>query len=122
MPQSLGYELIGDTQLGRWLKEKLLQLAKQERINVEYGDTGRASGYYVPSTHTIRLSSSHASADEECMVFLHEVIHAFRHAKGFKYTRERRDDAEVIVEGTAFMVAAFYGLEVDNYSFTYIAS
>jgi hypothetical protein len=122
VPSSLGYELIGDSQPARWLKARLFEIAKQENITVEYGETGKANGYYVPKKHLIRLSTELTSTDEECMVFLHEMIHAFRHARFSEKAGERNDYAEVVVEGAAFVIAAFYGLDVDRYSFSYIAT
>ena len=56
--------------------------------------------------------------DQKAKTLCHELAHALLHRK----TGKPRPEMEAEAEGTAFVVAAWVGLDTSAYSFAYVAS
>lgn len=112
------HKLTTDSERGRWLYAKLLNIAKAEGIAVrEAVDIrGGANGVYLPSAHAIILAPR-LSADQAAKTQCHEIAHALLH----RQTSKTRAEQEAEAEGTAFVVSAWAGLDTSSYSFGYVA-
>ena len=81
---------------------------------------GRALGYYQPGQSTIVIEEDLA-VDQQFKTLLHELAHHLVHVelgdKDWSYAEE-----EVVVESTAYAVAATLGLETSAYSAGYVAT
>ena len=110
-------ELTTDSERGRWLYARLLNIAKAEGIAVSDQTTLRhANGVFVPGANMIGLKMG-LSDDHKAKTLCHELAHALLH----RTTGKPRPDMEAEAEGTAFVVAAWVGLDTSQYSFAYVA-
>ena len=111
-------KLTTDSERGRWLLAHLLDLARAEGIAVreDATDLGTANGCYYPATHSIALAAG-LSEDARAKTLCHEIAHAILHRR----TDRTRQEQEAEAEGTAFVVAAWAGLDTSSYSFAYVA-
>ncbi len=110
-------ELTTDSERGRWLYAKLLNIAKAEGITVSDETTlHHANGVFVPGANMIGLKMG-LSDDQKAKTLCHELAHALLHRTAGK----PRPDMEAEAEGTAFVVAAWVGLDTSQYSFGYVA-
>ena len=85
-------------------------------VRTDARDLGTANGCYYPSTHAIALAAG-LSEDARAKTLCHEIAHALLHRKSGKTRAEQEAEAE----GTAFVVAAWAGLDTSEYSFGYVA-
>lgn len=111
-------KLTTDSERGRWLLAHLLDLARTEGIPVreDATDLGTANGCYYPARHAIDLAAG-LSEDARAKTLCHEYAHALLHRR----TGQTRAEQEAEAEGTAFVVAAWAGLDTSSYSFGYVA-
>lgn len=98
-----------DLRLSRWLLDEGLTLIKEE--------TGRARGYYQPTTKKIALSER-GSGDQQTKTLVHEAAHYVADHRG----QVERRDAETVAESSAFVVLTHFGLDTSGYSFPYVAT
>ncbi len=108
-----------DSERGRWLYEHLLGVARDRGTMVREGmeGLGTANGVYVPGVNAIGLAPGLAM-DHKAKTLCHELAHAvLEHGS----TARSRDEEEAEAEGTAFVVAAWAGLDTSAYSFGYVA-
>ncbi len=112
-------ELTTDTERGRWLCARLLELARTHGTDVreDMAGLGSARGVYVPGVNAIGLAPGLA-ADQKAKTLCHELAHALL---GHGSTGRPRQEEEAEAEGTAFVVGAWAGLDTSGYSFGYIA-
>ena len=117
LPQHPCQELTTASERGRWLYAKLLDIAKAEGITVSDRTTlARANGVFVPGANMIGLKMGLAM-DQKAKTLCHELAHALLHRVSGKPPVEQEAEAE----GTAFVVAAWAGLDTAAYSFGYVA-
>ena len=111
-------KLTTDSERGAWLYAKLLDIARAEGIPVreDATDLGAANGCYYPARHAIALAAG-LSLDHKAKTMVHELGHALTH----RNTDKPRAEQEAEAEGTAFVVAAWVGLDTSQYSFGYVA-
>ena len=110
-------ELTTDSERGRWLYARLLDIAKAEGIEVSDRTTlAHANGVFVPGANLIGLKMG-LSHDHKAKTLCHELAHALLH----RTTGKPRAEQEAEAEGTAFVVAAWVGLDTSAYSFGYVA-
>ena len=111
--------LTTDSERGRWLYEHLLDAARTRGTTVrqDMAGLGTAHGVYVPGVNAIGLAPGLAM-DQKAKTLCHELAHAVL-AHGS--TARSRDEEEAEAEGTAFVVAAWAGLDTSAYSFGYVA-
>ena len=111
--------LTTDSERGRWLYEHLLDLARGRgtMVSEDMAGLGTAHGVYVPGVNAIGLAPGLA-VDQKAKTLCHELAHAVL-AHGS--TARSRDEEEAEAEGTAFVVAAWAGLDTSAYSFGYVA-
>ena len=108
-------EIRTSSEVADQIIDGLFQVAKEKGIPVETYETGDAHGWYQPREHRIGLKN--AAADQFAKTFLHEMAHAMTWEKGQAYA-----EGELIAEGTAYVVAQYFGLESGSYSFEYVAA
>ena len=106
------------TEAGRDLYARLLDIARAEGIPVheDRTDLGAAKGVYVPGMHAIGIAAGLAG-DQKAKTLAHELAHALLHRSGDR----PRDEEEAEAEGVAYVVCTWAGLDVDDYSFGYVA-
>ena len=118
LPEHPCRALTTDSERGRWLFGRLLNIARAEGIEVsEHVPLRDANGVYVPGANLIGLHPG-LSQDQKAKTLCHELAHALLHRK----TGKPRPEMEAEAEGTAFVVAAWVGLDTSSYSFAYVAS
>ncbi len=117
LPSLTASKLLG-SDFGQHLP-MLKRIAEAEGIEVEFGDTGDAGGYYRAGTSRdkpfIKIDSE-AAPDHQVKTFIHELAHHFTH-------ENRLDMAtgEVVAESVAYIVSSTLGLDTSSYSFGYVA-
>ncbi len=118
LPEHPCQALTTDSERGRWLYARLLDIAKAERVSVRTAEDirGTANGFYLPDSHAIVLAPR-LSDDQRAKTLCHELAHALLH----RTTGKPREEQEAEAEGTAFVVAAWAGLDTSHYSFGYVA-
>ena len=117
LPEHPCQALTTDSERGRWLYARLLNIAKAEGIAVSDQTTLRhANGVFVPGANMIGLKMG-LSDDHKAKTLCHELAHALLH----RTTGKPRPEMEAEAEGTAFVVAAWAGLDTSQYSFGYVA-
>ena len=119
LPEPPCQALTTDSERGAWLYANLLDITKAEGIAVRENtaDLGTANGCYYPARHAIDLAAG-LSDDQKAKTLCHELAHALLH----RTTGKPRAEQEAEAEGTAFVVAAWVGLDTSSYSFAYVAS
>lgn len=112
-------ELRMTTEAGRDLYARLLDIARAEGIPVRDDRTelGSAKGVYVPGMHAIGIAAGLAG-DQRAKTLAHELGHALLHRAGDR----PRDEEEAEAEGVAYVVSTWAGIDVDDYSFGYVAT
>lgn len=110
-------EIATSSDLSQELILRLHEIAAEKGIEVSFYQDGHgdAKGYYNPIIKEIGLKD--AAKDQQAKTFLHELAHALTQAEKTNYK-----EGEIIAEGTAFIVAAHFGLDTSNYSFEYVAA
>ena len=118
LPMHPAQTLTTASERGTWLYANLLDIAKAEGIAVRENaaDLGAANGCYYPARHAIDLAAG-LSDDQKAKTLCHELAHALLH----RTTGKPRAEQEAEAEGTAFVVAAWAGLDTSRYSFGYVA-
>jgi hypothetical protein len=117
LPEHPCQALTTDSDRGRWLYGRLLEIARSEGITVSDRTTlARANGVFVPGANMIGLKMG-LSDDHKAKTLCHEMAHAFLH----RTTGKPRPDMEAEAEGTAFVVCSWAGLDTSAYSFAYVA-
>ena len=118
LPTHPAQTLTTASEPGAWLYANLLDIAKAEGIAVreDATDLGTANGCYYPARHAIDLAAG-LSDDHKAKTLAHELAHALLH----RTTGKPRAEQEAEAEGTAFVVAAWAGLDTSAYSFGYVA-
>ncbi len=110
-------ELTTDSERGRWLYARLLDIARSEGITVSDRTTlAHANGVFVPGANMIGLKMG-LSDDHKAKTLCHELAHACLHRAAGKPRAEQEAEAE----GTAFVVCSWVGLDTSSYSFAYVA-
>lgn len=109
-------ELVGNSDTAEHL---IAALHSAIKIPVDFEDiqTG-AKGYYSPSEHRIAVNQG-MSQDQTAKTLIHEYVHSLLHSKDAN--NKTRGQMEAEAEGTAFVVATYYGLDTSDYSFGYVA-
>ncbi len=117
LPQHPCQALTTDSERGRWLYARLLEIVRAQGVEVREDMTGlgRAHGVYVPGMRVIGLAPG-LSDDQRAKTLCHELAHALMDDGA---TRPRSEE-EAAAEGTAFVVAAWAGLDTSAYSFAYV--
>lgn len=95
----------------------LLDYAQNRGLQVISDNTGKAAGYYDPSTKQIVLSRE---LDENGRV--HTLLHELVHHLGIGYEGRGRQAAELITETAAVIVGASLGLDSVESSSFYLAA
>ncbi len=110
-------EITTSSQVAQEMIPKLHEIASKKDIKIVYfqGRPDEAMGYYAPQTNEIGLIE--ASADQQAKTYIHELAHALTYTEDANY-----QEGELIAEGTAFIVAAHFGLDTSSYSFEYVAA
>lgn len=118
LPDHPCQKLTTDSERGQWLFSKLLDIANTDGIAVrtDAEDLGAANGAYYPSAHTIAIAVG-LSVDQKAKTLCHELAHSILH----RQTDKPRAEQEAEAEGTAFVVAAWAGLDTSAYSLGYVA-
>ena len=118
LPEHPCQTLTTDSERGAWLYGRLLDIARAEGISVHdaIDMRGSAKGAYLPHLNTIILAPG-LSVDHKAKTMCHELAHALLH----RTTGKPRAEMEAEAEGTAFVVAAWAGLDTSRYSFGYVA-
>lgn len=117
LPEHPCQALTTDSERGRWLYNRLLNIAKAEGIEVSDRTTlTHANGVFVPGANLIGLKMG-LSDDHKAKTLCHELAHALLHG----VTGKPQPEMEAEAEGTAFVVAAWAGLDTSQYSFAYVA-
>ena len=93
--------------------------------SVERGATGSAAGYTDPKAKKIFLTDRRdAGSAAELVTKVHEVAHVLLHCghegEEFDYAKHR-GQAEVEAEGTAYVVARYFGIDSETHSAGYLA-
>lgn len=108
-------EIRTSSEVADQIIDGLYQVAKEKGIPVDTYEIGDSHGWYSPMEHKIGLKN--AAADQFAKTFLHEMAHAMTWENGQEYA-----EGELIAEGTAYVVAQYFGLETGSYSFEYVAA
>lgn len=96
----------------------LLALMSVTTADVEFGEVaGLSKGYYRPSDNTIMVKEG-MSEIQTVKTLAHEVGHSLMHCGECAVPREQM---ELEAESVAYIVCSHFGLDVSDYSFTYIA-
>jgi antirestriction protein ArdC len=85
-----------------------------------YGDSGAADGYTVPGEMVISESFRHDSA-QTFAVLAHEVAHALLHMSEDYNYGAHRGVAETEAESVAFIVSEYFGVDMADTAFHYVA-
>ncbi|PMC36276.1 LtrC [Bacillus sp. UMB0899] len=109
--------LEGDSPKAREIAELAKKIAEADNCPINYGDTGAANGFYAPYTHSITISDK-LSVNHSCKTLVHELVHSKVH----RNTRCSKKEAEVVAEGTAYVVCTYFGLDTSDFSFRYVHS
>lgn len=112
---SIVTHLSGDNSIE--LYNKLLELSPVP-VNFDNLPVGK-NGYYNLITQEIVISNK-LTGNQRTKTLLHEVIHSFVEKETIKDDNDRRR-AEIIAEGTTFVVANYFDLDTSDYSFGYLA-
>ena len=105
------------------LESALVKFANDNGFSVAYGNAGRAHGITVPSAKSITISDSkefEPGSATAVAILMHEVAHMLLHCEpdpktGEEYDYARhRGMAETEAEGTAFVVATYFGIDADS--------
>ena len=118
LPQHPCQDLTTASERGAWLYARLREVAAGEGISVHVAThmLGTAHGAYIPGEHAIILAPG-LSTDQKAKTLCHELGHALLH----RGSNQPRQKEEAEAEGTAFVVAAWAGLDTSSYSFPYVA-
>lgn len=115
---SIADPLTTSTDPGRLLYDALRQVitipVAEENIP---GDS--CQGYYSPAEHRIALRKGLAT-DQAAKTLCHEYVHSLLHHKDAEAVPP--EARECVAEGTAYVVANYFGLDTSEYSFGYVAS
>jgi antirestriction protein ArdC len=95
---------------------RLIRFAESIGWTVEYGDTGSAGGWAMPSAKRIRLSDADVSPNATVRTLVHELCHAL----GILYDGLGREYAEMLTETAAFAVCSSIGLDTSAASIPYV--
>ncbi|MBI5642657.1 MAG: hypothetical protein HY954_04190, partial [Deltaproteobacteria bacterium] len=90
-------------------------------VPVDYEEIiGDSNGYYLPKEKKIVLSDA-LTSEQRCKTLLHELAHHLSLEEIGK-ARIDRNREELIAEGAAYIVSAYFGLDSSDYSVPYVAS
>ena len=99
-----------------------MTIAKANHLTVRFDKLPKeTNGYFNPNQQEIVLQQDNMSKDQIVKTFLHELAHAELHQAG-QQAEIAKNLKELQAESTAFVVASYYGLDTDNYTFSYLAS
>lgn len=99
-----------------------MTIAKNNHLTVRFDKLPKeTNGYFNPNQQEIVLQQDNMSKDQIVKTFLHELAHAELHQAG-QQAEIAKNLKELQAESTAFVVASYYGLDTDNYTFPYLAS
>lgn len=112
-------ELDGDSETAENLVAALQSVIKIS-VDFEVIQNG-AKGYYSPGEHRIAIQAG-MRKDHTAKTIIHEYVHSLLHNKDAGNKGKSRGQIEAEAEGTAFVVANYFGLSTDEYSFPYVAS
>lgn len=108
--------LTGDATIADVVREEVTRWLRGQGVTLVRADTGRANGYYLPSTREIGVHRA-LTGLREVKTLLHEAAHhAAAHTRGGAWA-----DAETLAEGAAYVTLAHFGLDTSGYSFGYVA-
>lgn len=99
-----------------------MSIAKANQLTVRFDKLPEeTNGYFNPNQQEIVIQQDNMTKDQIVKTFLHELAHAELHQTGQQ--AELADNLkELQAESTAFVVASYYGLDTENYTFSYLAS
>lgn len=99
-----------------------MTIAKANQLNVRFDKLpDKTNGYFNPNQNEIVIQQDNMTKDQIVKTFLHELAHVELHQAGQQ--AELADNLkELQAESTAFVVASYYGLDTENYTFSYLAS
>lgn len=114
-------ETLTDEQYAN-LYRATMTIAKANQLTVRFDKLPEeTNGYFNPNQQEIVIQQDNMTKDQIVKTFLHELAHAELHQAGQQ--AELADNLKKIqAESTAFVVASYYGLDTDNYTFPYLAS
>lgn len=99
-----------------------MTIAKANHLTVRFDKLPKeTNGYFNPNQQEIVLQQDNMSKDQIVKTFLHELAHAELHQAG-QQAEIAKNLKELQAESTAFVVASYYGLDTENYTFSYLAS
>ena len=117
--------LNGNSETARALGRSLLSLCESEDVPVSEDDaeldalSPGANGIYSRREKRILLRSN-LSADGRAKTLVHELAHHLLHGDPGA-TESDRPTFEAEAEGTAYAVLSYFGVDVSEYSFAYVA-
>lgn len=99
-----------------------MSIAKANQLTVRFDKLPEeTNGYFNPNQNEIVIQQDNMTKDQIVKTFLHELAHAELHQAG-QQAAITDNLKELQAESTAFVVASYYGLDTDNYTFQYLAS
>lgn len=116
LPEHPARRLDSDSAAGQWLFDQMMQIAPCE---VKLASLGGPNGLYYLGGGPIMIEES-AALDQKAKTLIHEICHAYLD-QGKRSGLDRQAE-EVVVEGAAYVVCQFFGLDTSGYSFGYVAS
>lgn len=108
--------LEGDSDAAKKLWDALLNI-----INIPIGEEDMdqsVNGYYSPKDDRIALRKG-LSLNQKVKTLIHEYVHSKLDREDSEI-KQARNQAEVVAESVAFIVASHYGLDTSEYSFGYV--
>lgn len=118
LPESPCRELTDDVEDYVSLRDTLCQISP---VPVRYGEiAGDANGYYSHRDLEIVVRDS-LRESQKIKTTIHEIAHAWLHAKGADEEKADRYTREVQAESVAYTVCQYLGIDSSDYSFGYIA-
>lgn len=82
--------------------------------------SGDKYGYFAPSANRIAIRKG-LTEMQTLKTMIHEVAHSILHCKGGEQEKVDRNTMEVQAESVAYTVCRALGLDVSDYSFSYVA-
>lgn len=121
-PEQFVSDGFGSGQIAAEIYPALLEVVKKELPVSEQKIEGGAKGYYHIKNHEIVLSNELKGVDDRLSVLIHEYAHSILHRIGGQHESERRGIKEAQAESVAYVVAKYFGLDIGEWSFGYVAS
>ena len=106
------------TDRGAALYDALVRWLERQGVAVQVSDDlGEANGAYAPRRKVVLVNRRLIGADQAAKTLAHEAAHyAASHTPDMPPA-----DVESVAEGSAYVIAAHFGLDSQGYSFGYIA-